>query len=331
MRPPPHLARQDGAVGRARALNPVIGGERHAAGSLDARIAALAGRQHGVVARTQLLALGAGRRAVEHRIARGRLHPVHRGVYAVGHRVLSRDGRWMAALLSVGADAVLSHRSAAVLWGLRSAAPQRVEVTVCRALRTRSDVRVHRGLLASDETTALRGMGITTAARTLLDLACVVARAELERALNEAEVLRLADPLPLGALLDRHGRRPGTATLRAILARGELGATVTRSELEDRFLAFVEEASLPRPEVNAVLTCTGGSVEVDCLWRDRRLVAELDGQATHGTRAAFERDRVRDRLLQADGWRVVRITWRALHEDRGRLAVDLTRLLDPRR
>lgn len=308
---------------QGRELDHNIGGKLHDLGP-DAVIGALGERQHGVVARRQLLDAGIGRRAVDHRLACGRLRAVHRGVYAVGHRVLSRDGRWTAALLAVGPDAVLSHRSAAALWRIRPST--RLDVTVPRALPRRPGVQLHRSARFADEVAVVRGMAVTTPTRTLLDLAAAVSRQELEKALNEAEVLRLTDEVPLGALVDRHPTLPGTSALRAILADHARGTTITRSELEDRFLAFVEAAGLPRPRVNA-LTLDDQTLEVDCLWRDQSLIAELDGRATHGTRHAFERDRARDRMLQARGWRVVRITWRALHDRPHALSAELARLL----
>ena len=233
----------------------------------------------------------------------------------------------MAAVLSIGADAVLSHRSAAALWGIRETARARIDVAVPRALRSPPAIQLHRVRLSADEVTEQRGLRVTTPPRTLLDLAAVLTRPQLERALNEAEILRLADGLSVAEIVDRHPRRQGTRAIRAMLAGTQPGATVTRSELEDRFLAFLEEAVPQRSEVNAVIEEDGRRFEVDCLWRGRRLVAELDGHAVHGTTAAFERDRARDRILQAAGWRVVRVTWRQLHEERAALASDLRRLL----
>ena len=156
-------------------------------------IAALAGRQHGVVARWQLLAAGIGRGAVEHRLTRGRLLPVHRGVYAVGHAVLAREGHWLAATLAGGSAAVLSHRSAAALWGIRSTARERIEVTVAPGRRATPGIETRRSAIAVDERTTCRGIPVTTPARTLLDLAAVLRPPELERCLEQAEVRHLGD------------------------------------------------------------------------------------------------------------------------------------------
>jgi REase_MTES_1575 len=311
----------------ASAIDPVIGGRCQPHGT-DAAIGELAAHQHGVVARAQLLDLGPGRRAIDHRVERGRLPVVHHGVYAVGHVVLSREGRWMAAVLAAGPGAVLSHRSAAALWGLRHTRRARIEVTVPRSLRPRPGIQVHRGHLLDDEVGAVHRIPVTTVSRTLLDLASLVDAVQLERALDRAEALRLADHAALADLIARHPRRSGTRALRALLATRSIGATVTRSELEDRFLAFLDDAVLPRPEVNVPLELGPGAwIEADCIWRNQRLIVELDGHAAHATPRAFERDRSRDRALQAAGWHVVRITWRQLHDEPSTVAADLRTLL----
>ena len=284
------------------ALDPVIGGEPRTR-LIDELIARLAERQHGVVARRQLVALGLGSRAIDHRVRCGRLHLVHRGVYAVGHRGLSQRGRWMAAVLACGSGAVLSHRSAAALWGIRPTSRTSVEVTTPRRLHARPGLHPHRAVLPAGEVTVHDGISTTTPARTLLDLAAVVPTQALERALNEAEILRLPGP---HELLDRYPRRRGAAALRTLLAVRR--STPTRSELEDRFLTFLDDRGIDRPEVNTIIE----GLEVDAAWRDARLIVELDGFEVHGTRAAFERDRERDRRLTAAGWRVIRLTWQQL-------------------
>lgn len=260
-------------------------------------------------------------------IARGRLHTVHRGVYAVGHRRLTRKGVWMAAVLAAGPGAVLSHRSAAALWQLGSDPARHVDVSVPRKLRGRSAVHVHVTQLADDETMTVDGIRVTTVARTLLDLGTLLTPHQLELACNEAEIRRLADRPSLGDLLDRYARRHGTRALREILAAQELGTTVTRSTFEDDFLAFFNAAGLPRPLVNFVVPAGGKDHLCDIVWPAARLVVELDGNRTHATRAAFEGDRARDRALQVAGWRVVRITWRQLQQESRALAADLRRLL----
>jgi REase_MTES_1575 len=229
----------------------------------------------------------------------------------------------MAAVLSAGPGAALSHRSAAALWQIRPTARSRIEVTTPRKLRTLPILLRHCAILPADETTIVSGIRVTTLSRTLLDLAGVVDRPALERAANEAEVQRLGSILSVGEVLDRYPGRPGSPALRCLLDHVE--PTITRSELEDRFIAFLYEADLPQPNVNTIIEGT----EVDFAWREARLIVELDGFATHATRRAFERDRARDRMLQAAGWRVVRITWRQLHQDQRTLEQQLRKLLTP--
>jgi very-short-patch-repair endonuclease len=285
------------------AVDPVIGGELRTR-PFDELIAVLAERQHGVVARRQIVALGMGSRAIDHRVRCGRLHFVHRGVYAVGHRVLSQRGRWMAGVLACGTAAVLSHRSAAALWGIRPTSRAFIDVTTPRRLHARPGLHPHRAVLPADEVTVHDGIPTTTPARTLLDLAAVIPRQALERALDEVEVLRLPGP---HTLLDRYPRRRGAATLGALVLTSR-NPTPTRTELEAKFLTFLDGWGFHRPDVNTTIE----GLEVDAAWRDARLIVELDGYATHGTRRGFERDRKRDRQLAAAGWRVIRLTWREL-------------------
>jgi len=288
-------------------------------------IAAVAARQFGVVARAQLIAIGLGEDALDHRVRRGSLHRVHQGVFAVGHRVLPREGVWLAAVLAAGPGAVLSHRSAAALWGLRDAGPVRPEVTVARR-RRRPRIITHRIALAADEMTVERGIPVTTPARTLLDLADRLGPHRLERAIHEAEYRRLTSPVSLEALLARHHGRRGTKVLREMTVRETIGRGRTRSALESAFLALLDAADLPRPRTNAQVD----EYEVDAIWPAARLIVELDGHAAHGTRRAFEADRARDRDLQTRGYTVLRVTWRQLHDDAPRIAAQVRAILTRR-
>jgi very-short-patch-repair endonuclease len=288
---------------------------------LDWWIAGLAARQYGVVARGQLLARGMGRRAIDHRVERGSLHVLHRGVYAVGHRALTVRGRWMAAVIACGSKAVLSHRAAAALWEIRHWIPP--EVTVPPPHRGRAGILVHQLPLPADEVTTVDGIPVTTVPRTLFDLGAVLSRSHLERAVNEAEIRGLGEELSLSDLVDRHAHRYGVVAVRETVATLRLGAAVTHSELEARFRRFVRSRGLAAPAFNFSLL----GFECDCVWPAERLVVELDGRAVHGTAAAFERDRARDRVLNAAGWRVVRITWRQLHEEAEVVASDLMKML----
>ncbi len=185
--------------------------------------------------------------------------------------------------------------------------------------------------LRPDEITSRDGIPVTTVARTLLDLAAVLPRDRLERAVHEAEYRRYADAPSLPELIERHRGARGLGRLRSILDEGGVGERLTRSELEERFLTLVAKHDLPRPEVNVSLRLNDRWIEADCVWRDQRLIVELDGAAAHHTRRAFERDRERDRVVQAAGWTVVRITWRQLVSESAAVVADLRRLLtEPR-
>jgi very-short-patch-repair endonuclease len=296
-----------------------IGGKRQI--GEDEAVARLAEGQYGVVARSQLLALGLGADAIDHRLQRKRLHPLHRGVYAVGQRRLRREARWMAAVLAYGPGAVLSHRPGGAHWQLVSDRGP-CEVTVPQARRSRPGIRVHQARLPADEITVHEGIPVTTVPRSLFDLAAVLAERQLERAINEAEVLHLWDELSLEHLLHRYPRHRGSRAVRTALHRRRQGSTATRSELEELFLALTDDAGMPRPEVNVLVE----GFEVDAVWRDVRLVVELDGRDTHGTSAAFERDRARDRALQVAGWRPVRITYRQMRDTPRAVIDDVRRL-----
>jgi predicted transcriptional regulator of viral defense system len=321
-----NLVRMDDAI----CIDRPSGGKRRER-DLDRAIARLAGRQHGRIARRQLLALGLGADAIDYRLAHSRLHVVYRGVYAVGHDVATREGRWIAAVLAAGEGAALSHRDAAALWDIRPGARSLVEVTTPRSQRPRRGIQFHRSSLPSDEITTKDEIPVTTVPRTLFDLATVLRPRQLERALNEAEVLRLWDELSLLDLLRRYPRRAGNRTVRAVLEARNAGAKVMRSDLEVLFLLFVDETGLPEPEMNATVE----GFEVDAVWREQRIAVELDSRTFHLTAAAFETDRERDRILVAAGWRPIRITWKQLERTPDRLRDDLLKLLgltpgDPR-
>lgn len=270
----------------------------------------LAAAQDGVVELHQLLSSGLSRRAVEGRLRTGRLFRVHRGVYAVGHARLTPAAERRAALLACGDEAVLSHRTAADLWGIRPSNARWTDVTISsRAGRRRRErVRLHRGPLPSPEVTRHRTFPVTTPARTLLDLAAVITPRAFERASDEAERLGLFDEAAVASVLDANRRRPGRGRLAAVLAVHCPGSTRTRSTLEERFLAFCRDRGLPQPQVNVPI----GPYSADFLWPEQRLIVETDGRAAHRTAHAFEHDRARDARLAVAGYRVVRYTARRL-------------------
>ncbi|MFN8218197.1 MAG: type IV toxin-antitoxin system AbiEi family antitoxin domain-containing protein [Solirubrobacterales bacterium] len=285
-------------------------------------MARLAERQHGVVARWQLLERGMSARMIEERLRLGRLHRLHRGVYAVGHRMVRWEGRLMSAVLACGRDAVLSHRSAAQLWGLipRRAIPP--EATRPLALRPQHGIRPRQAELRADEVGEVDGIPVASVARTMLDLASLLDQRDLENAWNEMEVRQLWDPVGVGEMVGRHPGKRGVARLRRLMhSRGPSGRT--RSELESRFLRLLDDHHLPRPRLNSHLHLRGRFFEIDALWPHQRLAVELDGAAVHRTHRAFQRDRERDRILVAEGYRTARVTWEQLHGEPGRIAADL--------
>jgi Protein of unknown function (DUF559)/Transcriptional regulator, AbiEi antitoxin len=284
-------------------------------------LAALATRQYGVVARHQLLALGLGRGAIDSRLRSGRLHTVHRGVYAVGHRRLSRRGIWLAAVLACGDGAMLSHQSAAALWGLIDPLPPPVDVTGMRGRPGRPGIRLHRATVHPRERSVRHGIPVTCVVRTLLDMAAATAERRLRRAYEEADRLNLIRPGALQEVCQHGVGHRGLAAIRCLMAEERGGAT--RSSLEDLFVALCSKHRLPIPMVNAPLL----GFEIDALWLHQRLVAELDGFAFHRHRAAFERDRARDAALQAAGYRVVRFTHRRLEREPNAVAQELRALL----
>lgn len=276
----------------------------------DAVLRALAARQHGVVARRQLLAAGLSARMIERRAAGRGLVTLHRGVYAVGHARLRREGQWLAAVLAVGPGAVLSHRDAAALHGLRPPGDHaRWEVTTTLRSRSTDRIRVFRtAALDAHDTATVEGIPVTSVARTLVDLAGTIPRRQLAKALSEAERQHVFDlraiERAMAATARRNGR--GHAALSAALEElRTIGARITRSELEDRFLALLDAHDLPRPRTNYGVE----GMEVDVCWPHQRLVVELDGWGAHATRRAFQEDRERGNALELAGWRLLRFTW----------------------
>jgi very-short-patch-repair endonuclease len=195
--------------------------------------------------------------------------------------------------------------------GLRPTSRTRIEVAVPRSQRSRPGIEVRSTRLEPDDVTVREGIPVTTPSRTINDLARILPERDLERVLEQAEIQRL-------------DVRPANATVARLLDAGR--SNPTRSELEEAFIAFLKRHDLPAPERNVHVETGEGWIEVDALWRAQRLIVELDGYETHGTRTAFERDRARDRALMAEGWRVVRLTWRQLEHER--TASQIRRLLD---
>lgn len=233
----------------------------------------LAARQHGVVSRRQLLDLGLSHEAIQHRLRKGRLHRVDRGVYAVGRPELSQRGHWMAAVLACGPHAALSHGSAAALWGIERERRGATEVSVpASSMRRRRCALVHRRRsMPVSDLTVTDGIPVTGVVYTLIDLAATLPSAALERGVNEADRLDLVDPDELRDALDSHRGRRGVALLRQLLDRRTF--RLTDSELERRFLPLAEAAGLVRPLTRQRLN----GFRVDFYWPDLGLVVETDG------------------------------------------------------
>jgi hypothetical protein len=227
----------------------------------------------------------------------------------------------MPAVLACGPGAVLSHLAAAALWAMR--AGTRIEVTTPRGRKAHPGIHTHWANLPADEVTVHHGIPTTTVPRTLLDLSAVVQRQELRGAFRQAEQLGLRDPVWVGRLIERYPRKPGAPLLNAVVEEVKGGLGIVRSELEERFQDFLLTAGLPIPLTNVRIE----GMEVDCAWPDRGLIVELDGRSVHDTADAFEQDRAHDRRLEAAGWKVIRVTWRHLHDSPAELEADLLRLL----
>ena len=273
---------------------------------MRAAVAAVAGRQHGVISTPQLRSCGLGSNRIADWVRSGHLYPVHRGAYAVGHLPVSAEGRWMAAVLALGDGAALSHRSAAALWGIAprfapewSKPPVDVIVPGRGGRARRRGIRVHRSVTLVDaEVTRRRGIAVTRPARTLADLRPVTSRAAWDAALREAEFLSL----PLDGLFMPDG---------------------TRSGEERRLLWICRRHGLPRPEANVRI----GAYTVDFLWRDALLIVEVDTYGTHGGRSMFHGDRIRDAWLHRNGYEVLRVTDRWMRENPAEVAATIRALL----
>jgi very-short-patch-repair endonuclease len=278
----------------------------------SARAWALAERQHWIVTRRQLLGLGYSEEAIEHRVAKGRLHRVRRGIYAVGRPDLTRTQQWMAAIQACGEEAALSHRSAAALWEIAKERDAQVDVSVrrrcerlCRGIRARS-----RPSLEAEDIVLHQGIPVTRPARTLLDLATELDPRALERAVNEADKKDLVDPEVLRITLEDFAGEPGVRALRQLLDRHTF--RLSDSDLEVLFRPITAAARLPPPRTKAKVN----GFEVDFYWPDLGLVIETDGLRYHRTPTAQARDRLRDQAHTAAGLTSLRFTHRQVKYER---------------
>jgi predicted transcriptional regulator of viral defense system len=291
------------------------------------RVATMAVAQHGVATSGQLVGIGLSARTVRDYARTGRLHRIHHGVYGLAPReLLKLNGLRMAAVLAFGEQAALSHRSAGALLGLIKAEGGPFEVSVpSRAGRPqRPGLRIHRTatLRLDEDVTVIDGIPCTTAARTLIDLAERESAHRLERALDQAEALRLLDLDEFREQIEHnHGRIAAAGRFKRALAIHLPGTTATWTEIEERFLTLIRAAGVPRPQVQAYLDLQDGEpmIRPDFLWRDQGVIVETDGWQHHGSRLSFEADRRRDQRAAAAGFTTLRVTWRQIQSEQERL------------
>lgn len=287
--------------------------------------ATIAADQKGVVSREQLLSPGLTSAMITRLIREGFLHPLHRGVYAVGHVALPRFGKEQAALLACGEGAVISGRSALYLWGINDMGPAEVEVTVAgRHRRKQRGIRLHRvATLDRGDVRTRHGLSVVFPARALIEFAAVASFDELGDAVAEARQRGLIRDGELEAAANAAGRRRGAAQTRAfLLDEGE--PAMTRSRGERRLRKLVRDARLPQPKANVRVA----QYEVDFLWPEQRVVLELDSYGFHGHRRAFERDHRKTMVLEDAGFHVIRVTRRQLLEEPYWVVAHIARALD---
>ncbi len=291
----------------------------------DRSLAELALRQHGVVSREQLLGGGWSKDEINWRIGSGRLHRVHAGVYSlVPRRLLTRQGWWMAAVLASGPEALLSHHTAAALWGIRGYSGGAVHVTVPRKSTSSQAIRRHFSAVPAEERGMEEGIPATSVHRTIFDLAALVSLEDVAAMIREAEYRNRYDRLSLPQLLERHRGKRGSRKLQLALRRiTEEPPGRTRSKLERRFASFLRRHKLPLPRFNDPLVLGSKHYVADCHWPPRRLIVELDGWDGHSSRSAFQDDRLRDRVLHVAGYSVIHLTWNQLDDEPEEVASDL--------
>jgi hypothetical protein len=272
----------------------------------DTLVANRAADAYGVLSLDELFACGLTEDEVRGRVARGQLHRIYRGIYAVGHPGLTREGRWLAAVKACGPGAVLSHHSAGMLYGFVRYEDRLPQVTTTVG-RTVEGVRTYRARrLHCEDVARHRGIRVVSAARVLFELAASWEDRALRRAMSRAQSLHLTNLRLLGQQLDRAQGRGGRKRYARVLATGP---PPTRSELEDRLLDLVVAGGFARPDVNVPLRIGGRRLIPDLRWPAQRLVVEADGALWHDNPQARADDAERQALLEAHGERVLRVTW----------------------
>jgi uncharacterized protein DUF559/putative AbiEi antitoxin of type IV toxin-antitoxin system len=289
-------------------------------GGRDWPLSELVGPQDGVASLGQLRDIGLSQRTVEYRATQGRLHRVHRGVYAVGHLSIGQLGALRAAVLACGDGAVISHGTAAAFYDLRNQWPALIDVTGGRQAGRKLDgIRCRRCRYPTPEEIVVHdGIPFTSPARVLVDSAGMLGTPSLRRMVERTAVRRLLDLEAVDLAMGQAKRRRGIRALRMILEdwRTDDGSVPDlRSEFEALVLPRLVAMGLPRPACNETLSLDGERLMVDFLWKRQRVVAETDGEGTHGTPIAFQRDRRRDQILAAAGYRVSRTTWAQMRDE----------------
>jgi predicted transcriptional regulator of viral defense system len=282
----------------------VVSKKPHIAREIDITLARVAARQHGLLRLVQLLAAGLSRQTISRRVREGRLHRIYQGVYALGHRGLSRHGLWLAGTFAAGAGAGLSHLCATALWDVRELRTDFVDVVAPKRRRIKGPVRIHvsRTLVPSD-ITVRKGIPVTTVARTCVDLTDLLTAHQLANVMHEAAYRKCLNLAQLAEAMARAKGRKNLHVLEKALALNESGSAGTKSPHEDAFLALLQFAGIPEPLVNIQLL----GEEVDFHWPDRRLIVEVDGSGH--TRPRSRRDDARrDRMLSEAGWKVLRFS-----------------------
>jgi very-short-patch-repair endonuclease len=273
---------------------------------VERAIARIGRRQDNVITREQLIASGLGRGAIEHRVNAAWMQRMHQGVYLIGPAPPTLMARVRAAAMACGADAMVSHRSAAEMFGLLSETEGEVHVTVAgRNPHRQAGIRIHRvARLPRHEVTKMRGIPVTSVARTIADLAATEPENDVEHAFQEALYRKLVVPPALAEIISREPRRKGAPVIRGLIEDPRM----TRSEKERRLLRLIDAAQLPRPVTNVRVH----GYLIDVYWPAERLAVEFDGQRAHGHLLAFDANRKRDQVLLSHGVRVMRVTDRHL-------------------
>jgi hypothetical protein len=267
----------------------------------------MAAERDGVLSIRELRACGLDDHAIARRVRDGRLHRLHRGVYAVGHAGLTPRGRFRAAALAAGEAGILSHFAAAAFWGFWSWQERLIDVTIvgCGSRRI-PGVRVHSSRGVERDVQVRDGIRVTTPARTLLDLAAVLPDRGLRRIVRRAEAQRAVSIRQILDVCDRSPGHHGVARLRAVIADGP---APTRTDLEDLLLDLLDRGGIARPEINAPLRFGTETIVPDYLWRAQRVAIEADSVTWHEHKLTREHDAYKQAQLEAAGLRVLRITW----------------------